>query len=118
MSSNIIPLKNSVTVFNNINASQVSFRKDEINLIMSLYGQMVSKGLWKDYAISFLKDKAVFSIYRNASEYSLYRIEKTPSLKKKQGQYSVIAPGGLILKRGHDLKSILRIFDRYRFNVK
>jgi len=68
MSSNIIPLKNSVTVSNNINASQVSFRKDEINLIMTLYGQMVSKGVWKDYAISFLKDKAVFSIYRKASE--------------------------------------------------
>ena len=118
MSSNIIPLKNSVTVSNNINASQVSFRKDEINLIMTLYGQMVSKGVWKDYAISFLKDKAVFSIYRKASEYSLYRIEKNPSLKKKQGQYSVIAPGGLILKRGHDLKSILRIFHRHRFNVK
>ena len=96
----------------------MSFRKDEINLIMSLYGQMVSKGVWKDYAISFLKDKAVFSIYRRAPEYCLYRSEKTPSLKKKQGQYPVIPPGGLILKRGRDPKSILRIFDRHRFNVK
>lgn len=116
--SNIITLRSFDAPSKNTNASQVSFQRDEINLIMGLYGQMVSKGVWKDYAISFLKDKAVFSIYRKASEYALYKIEKNPSLKNKQGQYSVIAPGGLILKRGHDLKSVLRIFDKYRFIVK
>ncbi len=78
---------------------------------------MVSQGEWKDYAMDFLKNKAVFSIYRKASEHALYRIEKVPALSKKQGQFAVIAPGGLVLKRGHDLKTVLRVFDKQRFKV-
>jgi len=79
---------------------------------------MVSNGDWKDYGVSFLKDRAVFAVYRKASEHALYSIEKRPALRDKQGQFSVIAPGGLILKRGHDLKTVLRVFDRQRFKVK
>lgn len=98
--------------------SQVAFNRQELNLILSIYGQMVSKGEWKDYALDCLKDKAVFSIFRRATEHPLYRIEKTPSLRQKQGQFAVIAPGGLILKRGHDLKAVLKTFDKLRFKVK
>lgn len=79
---------------------------------------MVSNGDWKDYAMDFLKDRAVFSIYRKASEHALYKIEKVPSLRKKQGQFTVIAPGGLILKRGHDLKTVLKVFDKQRFKLR
>ena len=85
---------------------------------MGVYGQMVSNGDWKDYAMDFLKDKAVFSIYRKATEHALYEIVKTPSLRNKQGQFAVIAPGGLILIRGHDLKTVLRVFDKQRFRVR
>jgi hypothetical protein len=42
----------------------------------------------------------------------LYRIEKRPRLKNRQGQYSVIAHGGLVLKRGHDLAQVLKVFDK------
>ena len=98
--------------------SQTAFDRQELNLILSVYGQMVSKGEWKDYALDFLKDKAVFSIFRRATEHPLYRIEKIPALRQKQGQYAVIAPGGLILKRGHDLKTVLKIFDKLRFKVE
>ena len=72
---------------------------------------MVSQGHWKDYAMDFLPNKAVFSIFRKASEHPLYRIEKTPALRDKQGQFSVIAPGGLIMKRGHDLRTVLRVLE-------
>lgn len=95
--------------------SQTSFDRKEISAILSVYGHMVSQGEWKDYAMDFLKDKAVFSIFRKASEYPLYTIEKVPALRDKQGQFSVIAPGGLILKRGHDLRTVLRVFDKQRF---
>ena len=98
-------------------ASQTAFDRKELSIILSVYGQMVSQGDWKDYAMDFLKDKAVFSIYRRASEHPLYRIEKIPALKSKQGQFCVIAPGGLILKRGHDLRAVLRVFDKQRFRV-
>ena len=94
--------------------SQVAFHRTELSLILSIYGQMVSKGEWKAYALDCRKDRAVFSIFRRASEHALYRIEKNPALRNKQGQYSVIAPGGLIMKRGHDLKTVLKVFDKMR----
>ena len=95
--------------------SQVAFDRQEISAIMNVYGQMVSKGDWKDYAMDFLRDKPVFSIYRRATEHPLYRIEKVPALRNKQGQFAIIAPGGLVLKRGHELKTVLKIFDKARF---
>lgn len=95
--------------------SQVAFDRQELSAILNVYGQMVSKGDWKDYAMDFLRDKAVFSVYRRASEHALYRIEKVPALRKKQGQFAVIAPGGHVLKRGHDLKVVLKVFDKARF---
>ena len=96
-------------------ASQTAFDRQELSAILNVYGQMVSKGDWKDYAIDFRRDKAIFSVYRRASEHALYRIEKTPALRKKQGQFAVIAPGGLVLKRGQDLKTVLKVFDKARF---
>lgn len=97
--------------------SQVAFHRTELALILNVYGQMVSQGHWKDYALDMLRERAIFSIYRRATETPLYTITKTPALKDKQGQYSVIAPGGLIMKRGNDLKAVLRVFDKQRFRV-
>jgi hypothetical protein len=95
--------------------SQISFDRRELSQILNVYGQMVAKGDWKDYAIDFLSDRCVFSVFRKASEHPLYRIEKIPSLRNRQGQFCVVAPGGLILKRGHDLVQVLRVFDKARF---
>jgi hypothetical protein len=80
--------------------------------ILNLYGRMVAAGEWRDYAMDFLKDKAVFSVYRRSSEYPLYRIEKSPKLARKQGAYSVVTVTGLILKRGPDLKRVLTVLER------
>ena len=113
--SNIIPLRSHAS--SSQKPSQTSFDRKELSAILNVYGQMVSKGDWKDYAMDFLPDKAVFSIYRKASEHALYRIEKVPALRNKQGQFAVIAPGGLVLKRGQDLQTVLRVFDKQRFKV-
>ncbi len=91
---------------------QVFFNRHELDQILDLYGDMVSKGEWRDYAIDTLREKAVFSVFRRASEVPLYRIEKQPKLGRRQGAYSVIAATGLILKRGHDLARVLRALDR------
>ena len=89
-----------------------TFNRDELFQILNIYGRNVSLGDWRDYAIDMLKDRAVFSIFRRASETPIYRIEKNPKLARKQGMYSVITPTGLILKRGHDLGKVLRVIDR------
>jgi hypothetical protein len=90
----------------------VTFNRTELNRILNLYGRMVAAGEWRDYAIDFLKDRAVFSIFRRASEIPIYRIEKDPRLARKQGAYSVIAASGQILRRGHDLDRVLLAIDR------
>jgi hypothetical protein len=91
---------------------QVSFDRTELNAILNLYGRMVAAGEWRDYAIDFMPEKAVFSIYRRTSEMPLSRIEKDPKLAKKQGAYAVIVSTGLILKRGHELDRVLRVLDK------
>lgn len=90
----------------------ISFDRAELSQILNVYGRKVSSGEWRDYAIDALRDKAVFSIFRRSSEMPLYRIEKTPKLARRQGAYSVVAATGLILKRGHDLKRVLRALDK------
>ncbi len=87
----------------------IRFDRRELSLIMSLYGRYVAEGEWRDYAIDFSPEAATFAIHRRASEQPLYRITKNPALAQKQGQYAVIAPGGLILKRGQDLEQVLRV---------
>ena len=89
-----------------------SFDREELSALFSLYGTKVAAGEWRDYAIDFLKDRAVFSVYRRACEHPLYRIEKNPKLNRKQGAYSIVAATGLILKRGHDLSKVLRVLDK------
>lgn len=79
---------------------------------MTLYGRMVAAGEWRDYGISSLRELAVFSVFRRTAEHPLYRIEKRPKLRLKQGQYSVVGMDGQILKRGPELKTVLRVLER------
>lgn len=91
---------------------EVFFNRAELDAILSVYGRKVAEGEWRDYAMGAHKDVAVFSVFRRTSEMPLYRIEKRPKLARRQGAYAVIAPGGQILKRGHELKQVLKIFEK------
>ena len=91
--------------------NQVTFSRRELNRIFDLYGRKVAAGEWRDYAIDFLKDRAVFSVFRRTSEVPLYRIEKNPKLARRQGAFSVISATGLIVRRGHELDRVLRSID-------
>jgi hypothetical protein len=98
-------------------ANQVTFSRRELRRILDLYGRKVAAGEWRDYAIDFLKDRAVFSVFRRASEVPLYRIEKNPKLERRQGAYSVISATGLIVRRGHQLDRVLRAIDKSSLSV-
>jgi hypothetical protein len=89
----------------------ISFDRNELREIFTLYGRKVGAGEWRDYAIEFTPQKAVFWIYRRACEYALYRIEKTPRLARRQGAYSVVTATGLVLKCGHDLRRVIAALD-------
>lgn len=91
---------------------RVSFERHELGIILGLYGRMVAAGEWRDYGISCLREVAIFSIFRRTAEHPLFRIEKRPRLRERQGPYSVIAMDGRILRRGHDLRAVLRVLER------
>lgn len=97
---------------------QVSWTRKELDLLLRIYGREVAAGEWRDYAIDALKDCAVFSVFRRSSEMPLYRIEKHPKLAQKQGAYAVIAMSGLIMKRGHDLAQVLKVFEKKKDTLR
>jgi hypothetical protein len=90
----------------------VRFDRRELSEILNVYGRHVAKGEWRDYAIAFGRDRAVFAILRHTGESPLYRIEKDPRRAQKQGIYAVIAEGGMVLKRGGDLARVLKVLDK------
>jgi Protein of unknown function (DUF2794) len=93
-------------------ANEVTFNRRELDRLLRLYGRKVAAGEWRDYAIDFLKDRAVFSVFRRACEVPIYRIEKNPKLGRRQGAYSVISATGHILRRGQELDRVLGALDR------
>jgi hypothetical protein len=90
----------------------VTFERRELQAILALYGKKVAEGEWRDYAIDFHPTHAVFSVFKRSSESPLFRIQKTPDLARKQGAYSIVASGGLILKRGQDLARVLEVLEK------
>ena len=98
-------------------AGVVFFERREIDQLLRLYGRMVAAGEWRDYGMAGQSDHAVFSVFRHAAEAPLYRIEKRPALARKQGAWAVHGQGGQILKRGHELAQVLRVFEKGKFSV-
>jgi uncharacterized protein DUF2794 len=96
---------------------QVMFDRSELRTILNVYGRMVAEGEWRDYAIGMGRETATFAVFRRTSEMPLYRIEKRPKLRQKQGAYSVVAATGHILKRGHDLAQVLRVLEPRRVQL-
>lgn len=90
----------------------IFFNRAELDAILTVYGRKVVEGEWRDYAIGSTRDVAVFAVHRRTSEQPLFRIEKRPKLARRQGAYSVVAATGLVLKRGHDLKQVLKVFEK------
>jgi hypothetical protein len=101
-----------------LSSSEVTaFHRTELNLILQVYGRMVALGEWRDYGILTSRDLAVFAIFRRTAESPLYRVEKRPKLRLKQGQYAVVGAEGQVLRRGHDLAAVLRVFESRNLRV-
>lgn len=98
-------------------AEQVAFHRTELSVILTLYGRMVAAGEWRDYGISHLRELAVFCVFRHTGENPLYRIEKRPKLRLKQGQYVIIGPEGQVLRRGNDLAQVVKVLEPRRISV-
>ena len=102
----------SVVPFPNRIQLQVGFDRAELTHILNLYGRMVAAGHWRDYAVQFDRDAAVFAAFRRATERPEVRIEKRPGLRNRQGQWALIGEHGNVLKRGHELGPVLAPVER------
>lgn len=92
--------KTKVTVFN----------RPELDLILQLYGRNVVAGRWRDYTLDFTAAYACFAVIRGgAHEGPAYRILK--STTNRNAPYAVIAGDGRVLRRGEDLRAVLKCFE-------
>lgn len=91
---------------------RIAFNRDELREILNVYGRKVAAGEWRDYAIDFTRDKAIFSVFRRTTETPLYRIEKDPRAARRQGAYCVVAGTGRVMKRGHELGRVLQVLEK------
>lgn len=97
--------------------SRIAFHRIEMSLILDVYGRLVMQGEARDYGIGMYRDHAIFAIYRRHADIPTWSIQKTPKLANQQGAFSVHGAQGQILRRGRDLKQVLRVFDKRRFEV-
>lgn len=95
----------------------VFFDRRELDAILRVYGHKVAAGEWRDYAIDADVHEATFSVFRRTAEVPIYRVVKTPKDARKQGAYRIIGATGMILKRGHDLAQVLKVFNKRRLSV-
>jgi hypothetical protein len=107
--------KNSVLPFPTKALRQVGFDRQELKSILDLYGRMVAAGEWRDYALNFNRDAAVFAAFRRTAEKPQTRLEKRPSLRHKQGMWALFGEHGQVLKRGHALTNVLAPLERRLF---
>jgi Protein of unknown function (DUF2794) len=96
---------------------QVGFERTELQRILDLYGRMVAAGQWRDYAMDFDRDAAVFCGLRHTAERPQARIEKRPALRGKQGMWTLFGEAGQVLKRGHELAGVLFPLERRLLKV-
>ncbi len=105
-------IPDSIVQFPGRKPLQVGFERAELGRIMDLYGRMVAAGEWRDYAMDFTRDVAIFDAFRRATERPQMRVEKRPALRSKQGMWTLFGEHGQVLKRGHDLAGVLAAVER------
>ena len=107
----------SVTRLQPSTPAKVAFHRTEMSRILDVYGRMVMSGQARDYAIGMYRDHAVFAIFRRHAEAPTWRIEKVPAMRNQQGAFVVYGSQEQVLKRGHDITQVLRVFETRRFDV-
>ena len=85
---------------------KVSFSKNDLNLIISIYSKNVSNGIWKDYSINFERNYAEFSIYKHS-----YASPEFSIVKNKKKIFSIYSRQQE-LKKSRYIKDVLDILKK------
>ena len=75
-------------------------------MLLNEYLQRVASGEWRDYAMDFTRDRAIFSVFRHTAEHPLYAIEKLPGKSGRPELYAV-SRGPQRLKQSESLNTVL-----------
>jgi hypothetical protein len=95
----------------NRKAGQVTFNRNELRILLNEYSRRVAAGEWRDYAMDFTRDRAVFSVFRHTAEHPLYSIEKFPGKGGRPELYTV-SRGPQRLKQSENLETVLDAIKR------
>ena len=76
-------MMNSTSSISKFHKSKIFFSKNELSKILSCYSIGVSRGNWKDYAISFKNNQACFYIFKNSFSYPDCILTKINNSNKK-----------------------------------
>ena len=90
----------------NQKAGQVTFNRNELRILLNEYSRRVAAGEWRDYAMDFTRDRAVFSVFRHTAEHPLYAIEKFPG-KSGRPELFAVSRGPQRLKQSESLNTVL-----------
>lgn len=97
---------------------RVTFSRRELSQILSVYGQQVSRGEWRDYAIDCLHDRAMFSIFRHSHETPLYVVMKLSGGGfRKPSRYAVLS-GDKTLAQSASLPEALQALEEQQVKNK
>jgi len=102
-------MKNLKLIINNKNIKrEIFFNKNELKLILNLYGEMVSSGDWKDYGLSISKKEVSFNVYHRSSEFPVYKITKNFKPKKNNEKYLVQDSQNRIINNSENLQNLIK----------
>tara|TARA_Y100000590_G_C15642378_1_gene985504 strand:- start:505 stop:846 length:342 start_codon:yes stop_codon:yes gene_type:complete len=102
-------MKNLKLIVNNTkNEKNIFFNKEELQLILNLYAQMVSGGEWKDYGLTIAKKEVSFNVYHRTSEFPVYKITKNLKPKNENEKYLVRDSTNKIIKNSENLESLIK----------
>ena len=102
-------MKHLKLVVNNKQKKNITFfNKNELKIILDLYAQMVSSGIWKDYSLNVTKNEVSFNIYKRTTEYPIYKITKLLKIKYSNSKYCVKDTNGNLINKSNNLKNLIR----------
>ena len=102
-------MKHLKLVINNGNRRRdIFFNKIELQLILNLYAEMVSRGEWKDYGLTITKREVSFNVYYRTSEFPVYRITKNLKPKKENEKYLIKDAQNKIINNSENLQNLIK----------
>ena len=111
-------MKHLKLVINNGNKkSDIFFSKIELQTILNLYAEMVSKGEWKDYGLNISKREVSFNVYHRTSEFPVYKITKNLKPKNRNERYVIKDSKNKIIKNSKNLKNLIKNIIWKRFKL-